>query len=61
MEYTIGAIVCIIVLLAGVGVMIYCDAEPSTETGTTIELKPGIKVNDSYCYDPHSNKYVICL
>lgn len=61
MEYTIGAVICIIALLGGIGVMIYCDAEPSTEMGTTLELKPGIKVNDSYCYDPHSNKYVICL
>ncbi|WPK19536.1 hypothetical protein [Salmonella phage SD-1_S14] len=32
--------------------MIYCDAEPSTEVGTTITLKPGVKVNDNYCYDP---------
>ncbi len=61
MEYTIGVVICIIALLGGIGVMIYCDAESSTEMGTTLKLKPGIKVNDKYCYDPHSNKYVICL
>ncbi|HGX4521539.1 hypothetical protein GNZ01_06555 [Escherichia coli] len=61
MEYTIGVIVCIVALLAGVGVMIYCDAESSTEVGTTITLKPGVKVNDNYCYDPNTNRYEICL
>ncbi|QXN76255.1 hypothetical protein [Escherichia phage BF17] len=61
MEYTICVIVCIIALLAGVGVMIYCDAEPSTEVGTTITLKPGVKINDTYCYNPNTNRYEICL
>lgn len=61
MEYTICIVICIISFLVGVGVMIYCDAEPSTEVGTTITLKPGVKVNDNYCYDPNTNRYEICL
>ncbi|WPK18869.1 hypothetical protein [Salmonella phage SD-6_S16] len=48
MEYTICIVICIISLLVGVGVMIYCDAEPSTEVGTTITLKPGVKVYTRY-------------
>lgn len=49
------------VVFGAFGLFVILDTEPSTEVGTTITLKPGVKVNDNYCYDPNTNRYEICL
>lgn len=61
MEYTICAVICILVLIGGVSVMVYCDAEPSTEIGIRTNAKPGLKINEKYCYNIRTNSYDICL
>ncbi|EON7861067.1 hypothetical protein HI145_RS00270 [Escherichia coli] len=49
------------VVFGAFGLFVILDTEPSTEVGTTITLKPGVKINDTYCYNPNINRYEICL
>ena len=49
------------VVFGAFGLFVILDTEPSTEVGTTITLKPGVKINDTYCYNPNTNRYEICL
>lgn len=60
MEYTITIIICVLSIAGFSAFMIY-SGEPEPQIGITINVKPGIKVSDSYCYDISTNRYEICL